>query len=120
MAAAARSGTRFSADPDLNLVYFGTGNAGPWASSIRNPSGKDNLYTASVVALDIDTGKYAWHYQETPADTWDYDADQDLILTDLTIDGQNATCSCTRTRTAFFTFSIARPASSFRPRISSM
>jgi quinohemoprotein ethanol dehydrogenase len=43
----------FSADPDLNLVYFGTGNAGPWASSIRNPSGKDNLYTASIVALDI-------------------------------------------------------------------
>ncbi len=78
----------FSADPDLNLVYFGTGNAGPWAASIRNPSGKDNLYTASVVALDIDTGKYAWHYQSTPSDTWDYDADQDLILTDLTIDGK--------------------------------
>ena len=77
-----------SADPDLNLLYFGTGNAGPWASSIRNPSGKDNLYTSSVVALDIDTGKYAWHYQATPSDTWDYDADQDLILTDLTIDGQ--------------------------------
>ena len=74
--------------PNLNLVYFGTGNAGPWASSIRNPSGKDNLYTASIVALDIDTGKYAWHYQATPADAWDYDADQDLILTDLTIDGQ--------------------------------
>ena len=80
----------FSADPELNLVYFGTGNAGPWGASIRNPSGKekDNLYTASIVALDIDTGKYAWHYQPTPADTWDYDADQDLILTDLTIDGQ--------------------------------
>ena len=47
----------FSADPELNLVYFGTGNAGPWGASIRNPSGKekDNLYTASIVALDIDT-----------------------------------------------------------------
>jgi quinohemoprotein ethanol dehydrogenase len=77
-----------SADPDLKLLYFGTGNAGPWASSIRNPSAKDNLYTSSVVALDIDTGKYAWHYQGTPADAWDYDADQDPILTDLTIDGQ--------------------------------
>jgi quinohemoprotein ethanol dehydrogenase len=77
-----------SADPDLNLLYFGTGNAGPWASSIRNPSGKDNLYTSSVVALDLDTGKYAWHYQGTPSDTWDYDADQDLILTNLTVDGQ--------------------------------
>ena len=77
-----------SADPNLNLLYFGTGNAGPWAASIRNPSDKDNLYTSSVVALDLDTGKYVWHFQETPADTWDYDADQDLILTDLTIDGQ--------------------------------
>jgi quinohemoprotein ethanol dehydrogenase len=77
-----------SADPNLNLLYFGTGNAGPWGSSIRNPSGKDNLYTSSVVALDIDTGKYAWHYQGTPGDAWDYDADQDPILTDLTIDGQ--------------------------------
>jgi quinohemoprotein ethanol dehydrogenase len=77
-----------SADLNLNLLYFGTGNAGPWAASIRNPSDKDNLYTSSVVALDLDTGKYAWHFQETPADTWDYDADQDLILTDLTIDGQ--------------------------------
>ncbi len=80
----------FSADPKLNLVYFGTGNAGPWGASIRNPSGaKDNLYTSSIVALDIDTGKYAWHFQETPADTWDYDADQDLILTSLAIGGQN-------------------------------
>jgi quinohemoprotein ethanol dehydrogenase len=80
----------FSADPELNLVYFGTGNAGPWAASTRNPSGKDkdNLYTASIIALDIDTGKYAWHYQTTPADTWDYDATQDPVLTDLTIDGQ--------------------------------
>jgi quinohemoprotein ethanol dehydrogenase len=77
-----------SADPNLNLLYFGTGNAGPWASSTRNPSGKDNLYTSSLVALDLDTGKYAWHYQGTPADTWDYDADEDPILTGLTIDGQ--------------------------------
>ena len=77
-----------SADPNLNLLYFGTGNAGPWASSIRNPSARDNLYTSSVVALDIDTGKYAWHFQGTPADAWDYDADQDPILADLTIDGQ--------------------------------
>ena len=77
-----------SADPDLNLLYFGTGNAGPWASSIRNPSARDNLYTSSVVALDINTGKYAWHYQGTPGDAWDYDADQDPILAELTIDGQ--------------------------------
>ena len=91
-----------SADPNLNLLYFGTGNAGPWASSIRNPSGKDNLYTSSVVALDLDTGKYAWHFQETPSDTWDYDADQDLILTDLTIDGQKREVLLHAAKNGFF------------------
>jgi quinohemoprotein ethanol dehydrogenase len=90
------------ADPNLNLLYFGTGNAGPWASSVRNPSGKDNLYTSSVVALDLDTGKYAWHFQETPADTWDYDADQDLILTDLTIDGQKRDVLLHAAKNGFF------------------
>jgi len=92
----------FSADPELNLVYFGTGNAGPWGSSIRNSSAKDNLYTASIVALDIDTGKYVWHYQATPADAWDYDADQDLILTDLTIDGQKRAVLLHADKNGFF------------------
>ena len=91
-----------SADPNLNLLYFGTGNAGPWASSIRNPSSRDNLYTSSVVALDLDTGKYAWHYQETPGDAWDYDADQDLILTDLTIDGQKREVLLHAAKNGFF------------------
>ena len=101
-AAAERSGTRSRPTPNLNLVYFGTGNAGPWASSIRNPSARDNLYTSSVVALDLDTGKYAWHYQETPADAWDYDADQDLILTDLTIDGQKREVLLHAAKNGFF------------------
>lgn len=78
----------FSADPKLDLLYFGTGNASPWGSSIRNPAGKDNLYTSSIVALNIDTGSYVWHFQETPSDAWDYDSDQDLALTELTIDGK--------------------------------
>jgi quinohemoprotein ethanol dehydrogenase len=91
-----------SADPNLNLLYFGTGNAGPWASSIRNPSGKDNLYTSSVVALDLDTGKYAWHYQATPSDAWDYDADQDPILTELTIDGQKRDVLLLAEKNGFF------------------
>jgi quinohemoprotein ethanol dehydrogenase len=91
-----------SADPNLNLLYFGTGNAGPWASSIRNPSSRDNLYTSSVVALDIETGEYAWHYQETPGDAWDYDADQDLILTELTIDGQKRDVLLHAAKNGFF------------------
>ena len=71
--------------------------------SIRNPSAmKDNLYTSSVVALDIDSGKYVWHYQETPADAWDYDADQDLILTDLTIDGQKRDVLVHAAKNGFF------------------
>lgn len=74
-------------DPELNLVYFGTGNAGPWARSKR---GKvlDNLYACSVVALNIDTGKYVWHFQENPSDAMDFDSVEDLIVTDLKIDNK--------------------------------
>ena len=74
-------------DPDLNLLYIGTGNGSPWNRDIRSPSGGDNLYLASLVALNADTGKYVWHYQETPGDPWDYTATQQMILADLTIDG---------------------------------
>jgi quinohemoprotein ethanol dehydrogenase len=74
-------------DPELNLVYIGTGNGSPWSHRMRSPAGGDNLYLSSIVALNADTGKYAWHYQETPADNWDYTATQPLILADLTIDG---------------------------------
>lgn len=75
-------------DPALNLVYIGTGNGSPWARKLRSPSGGDNLYLSSIVALNADTGKYVWHYQEVPGDNWDYTATQPIILADLTIDGQ--------------------------------
>ena len=74
-------------DPDLNMVYIGTGNGSPWARNARSPSGGDNLYLASLVALNADTGKYIWHYQQTPGDNWDYTSTQPMILADLTIDG---------------------------------
>jgi quinohemoprotein ethanol dehydrogenase len=74
-------------DPDLNLVYIGTGNGSPWNQKLRSPSGGDNLYLSSIVALNADTGKYAWHYQETPGDHWDYTATQPMILADINIDG---------------------------------
>lgn len=77
-----------SIDPKLGLVYFGTGQGGPWPAKLRDPSGGENLYTSSIVALDVKTGKYAWHYQEVPRDRWDYDASMDLILADIKIDGQ--------------------------------
>lgn len=75
-------------DADLNLVMFGTGNAAPYLSP-RQLRGRplDRLYAASIVALDADTGRMAWHYQTTPGDIWDFDATASLILADLSIDG---------------------------------
>jgi quinohemoprotein ethanol dehydrogenase len=75
-------------DPELNLLYFGTGQPGPWARSKRGPLGGDNLFTCSIVALDIDSGRYVWHYQENPRDTSDFDSTADLILADLKIGGE--------------------------------
>jgi alcohol dehydrogenase (cytochrome c)/quinohemoprotein ethanol dehydrogenase len=74
-------------DPDLDLLYIGVGNGSPWNQKIRSPQGGDNLYLSSVVALKPETGKYAWHFQETPADSWDYTATQHIVLADLAIGG---------------------------------
>jgi quinohemoprotein ethanol dehydrogenase len=74
-------------DPELNMVYVGTGNGAPWNRKFRSPAGGDNLYLASIVALDADSGKYIWHYQETPGDNWDYTSTQPMILADIKIDG---------------------------------
>lgn len=75
-------------DPQLDLLYIGTGNADPWARKIRNAHAGDNLLASSVVALRPDTGEYVWHYQENPGDEWDFDSDEQIILADLQIDGQ--------------------------------
>ncbi len=75
-------------DPETNLIYFGTGNAEPWVEKFRGAKGLDNLYTCSIVALDVNTGKLKWHYQTTPNDNWDYDSVQHLMLTDLNIGGK--------------------------------
>ena len=73
-------------DPQLNLVFFGTGNAEPWNPAAAGRSG-DSLYTSSIVAVNADTGAYAWHFQETPEDRWDYDSNAQITIADLTIDG---------------------------------
>ncbi|MGE0386543.1 MAG: PQQ-dependent dehydrogenase, methanol/ethanol family [Gammaproteobacteria bacterium] len=75
-------------DPQSNLVYFGTANGSPWSRHARSPGGGDNLFLASILALDADTGKMAWFYQTTPGDHWDYDATQHIVLADLAIGGQ--------------------------------
>lgn len=75
-------------DPQLDLLYIGVGNAGPWAGKVRSPQGGDNLLTCSIVALRPETGEYVWHYQEDPGDEWDFDSSEQMILTDLKIGGQ--------------------------------
>lgn len=75
-------------DPKYDRVYVGTGNGFPWNRKIRSPGGGDNLFLSSIVALDADTGKYVWHYQTTPGETWDYNSAMDIELADLNINGK--------------------------------
>ena len=75
-------------DPELNHIYLGTGNGGPFNPEARDPGGKgDNLYLCSIVALDADTGEYVWHYQINPREAWDYKATANMITTSLVVDG---------------------------------
>jgi quinohemoprotein ethanol dehydrogenase len=72
-------------DPELGLLYFSTGNAGPdFNGSVREG---DNLFTASILALDAHTGEYRWHFQEVHHDIWDYDAPNPVILFDIEYQG---------------------------------
>ena len=68
-------------------MYIGTGNAGPWSEDSRDSKGFDLLYAASIVAVDVNTGLYRWHYQNVPGDEWDFDSVQHLLLADVTIKG---------------------------------
>lgn len=70
-------------DPENDIIFFGTGNGTPWNQRDRDPTGGDNLFIASILALRPDTGEYLWHYQTTPGDTWDYDAMSPMMLLDL-------------------------------------
>ncbi|MEK9807428.1 MAG: PQQ-dependent dehydrogenase, methanol/ethanol family, partial [Halieaceae bacterium] len=74
-------------DPDLDMLYVGTGNAAPYPRKLRSPSGGDNLYLASILAIDPSSGRLLWHYQTTPGDNWDFTATQKMILADLEIEG---------------------------------
>ncbi|PYS05267.1 MAG: PQQ-dependent dehydrogenase, methanol/ethanol family [Acidobacteria bacterium] len=74
-------------DPEADLIYIGTGNAGPWPEKLRKSKGKDNLYVCSILAVKPDTGELKWYYQNVPGDSWDFDSVQQLMLTDLIING---------------------------------
>ncbi len=75
-------------DPELDLLYIGTGNGSTWNRQVRSAGKGDNLFLSSIVALKPETGEYVWHYQTTPGESWDFTATQHIILADLKIDGQ--------------------------------
>jgi len=89
-------------DPELNLLYVGTGNGTPWDRNIRSPGGGDNLFLSSILALNPDTGRLVWHYQTTPADSWDFTATQKMILADITIDGRERRTLMQAPKNGFF------------------
>ncbi|WP_137786521.1 PQQ-dependent dehydrogenase, methanol/ethanol family [Sphingomonas sp. 3P27F8] len=76
-------------DAEFNQILIGTGNGAPYNWRFRAPPGKDNLFLASVVAVDADTGKYKWHYQYNPREAWDWKATTEIILADVKFKGQD-------------------------------
>jgi len=89
-------------DPELDLLYVGTGNGSPWNREIRSPGGGDNLFLSSILAVDPDTGRLEWHYQTTPAETWDYTATQHMILAELEIRGEQRKVIMQAPKNGFF------------------
>lgn len=89
-------------DAEQNLVYIGSGNGAPWNRKVRSPGGGDNLFLASIVALDADTGAYRWHYQVNPGESWDYNAAMDMALATLTIGGKPRKLLMTAPKNGFF------------------
>ena len=89
-------------DPVTDLVIFGTGNGAPWDAVQRDAGGGDNLFMTSIVAVHAKDGSYAWHYQTTPWETWDYDTGQQLTLLDLEIDGSKRRVVTQASKNGFF------------------
>src|SRR5678816_2265059 len=89
-------------DVKSDLIFVGTGNAGPWNGKIRTGGKGDNLFAASIVALRPDTGEYVWHYQTTPRDDWDFDATQHLMVADLPIGGKTERVVMQANKNGFF------------------
>jgi len=92
----------FAYDPDLNLLYAGVGNSSQYNRAMRSPGGGDNLYLASIVAVNPDDGSLVWHYQTTPAEAWDYTATQNMILADLDILGERRKVIMQAPKNGFF------------------
>jgi quinohemoprotein ethanol dehydrogenase len=89
-------------DPRTRLVIFGTGNGSPWDAVDRDRGQGDNLFLSSIIAVHAEDGRYAWHYQETPWETWDYDTGQQLMLLDLEINGEQRHVVTQASKNGFF------------------
>jgi quinohemoprotein ethanol dehydrogenase len=92
----------FAYDPEANLVYVGTGNAEPWVQKFRGAQNVDNLYTCSILAVDLTTGLLKWYYQTVPNDNWDFDSVQQLMLLDLPINGRSRKVIMQAAKNGFF------------------
>jgi alcohol dehydrogenase (cytochrome c) len=96
-----------SYDPKTNTVFYGTSNPSPWNAAVRSTGTTDygkltNLYSSSTIALDADTGKIKWAIQSTPAEAWDYDGVNELVLADIAINGQQTPVMMKADRNGFF------------------
>ena len=92
----------FAYDPALDLLYVGVGNASNYNRATRSPGGGDNLYLASILAVDPDDGQLKWHYQTTPGESWDYTATQHMILADIEIAGRTRQVIMQAPKNGFF------------------
>ena len=89
-------------DDEFDQLIIGVGNGSPWNREVRSPGGGDNLFLASILAVDVQTGVYKWHYQTTPGDSWDFTATQPIMLADLRIDGAMRKVAMQAPKNGFF------------------
>ena len=89
-------------DPELNLLYVGTGNSSPYPIWFRSPSGGDNLFLVSILAINPDNGQLVWHYQTTPGEIWDYTATMNIVLAEIEINGEQRKVLMQAPKNGFF------------------
>ena len=89
-----------SVDSATDTLYFGTGNPSPQMNDVSRPG--DNLYTVSLVALDVNTGKLKWHYQQVPHDLWGYDLASPPVLFNFKFNGKNIPAVGQASKTGWF------------------
>ncbi|MFB0613127.1 PQQ-dependent dehydrogenase, methanol/ethanol family [Aurantiacibacter poecillastricola] len=89
-------------DAELDQLLIGVGNGSPWNHRARSNGEGDNLFLASILSLDPDTGVYNWHYQQNPGETWDFTATQQMTLTDMDIGGESVPVVMQAPKNGFF------------------